>query len=47
MKYELTIGFGANMDTHVHTRDESLRPSVELEPSEHPLAIERAMEFHF
>ena len=35
------------METHVRPRDESLRPSVELEPTEHPLAIERAMEFHF
>ena len=30
-----------NLKTHVHTRPVGERPSIELEPTEHPLAIEQ------
>ena len=30
-----------NLKTHVHTRPVGLRPLVELEPTEHPLAVEQ------
>jgi hypothetical protein len=31
-----------NLKTHVHTRTIGLRPFVELEPTDHPLAIEQS-----
>lgn len=30
-----------NLKTHVHLRDDGIRPFIELEPTEHPLAIEQ------
>lgn len=30
-----------NLKTHLHLRDDGIRPYVELEPTEHPLAIEQ------
>jgi len=30
-----------NLKTHVHTRPVGLRPLIELEPTEHPLAVEQ------
>jgi hypothetical protein len=30
-----------NLKTRVHLRDDGIRPSIELEPTEHPLAIEQ------
>ena len=30
-----------NLKTRVHLRDDGVRPSIELEPTEHPLAIEQ------
>lgn len=30
-----------NLKTHVHLRDGGIRPLVELEPTEHPLAVEQ------
>jgi hypothetical protein len=30
-----------NLKTHVHLRDEGIRPYIELEPTDHPLAIEQ------
>jgi hypothetical protein len=30
-----------NLKTHVHLRDHGIRPSIELEPTEHPLAVEQ------
>lgn len=31
----------ANLKTRVHLRDEGIRPFIELEPTEHPLAVEQ------
>ena len=31
----------ANLKTHVHLRDNGVRPWIELEPTDHPLAIEQ------
>jgi hypothetical protein len=31
----------ANLKTRVHLRDDGIRPSIELEPTEHPLAVEQ------
>jgi hypothetical protein len=30
-----------NLKTHVHLRDNNLRPYIELEPTDHPLAVEQ------
>jgi hypothetical protein len=30
-----------NLKTHVHTRPVGLRPTIELEPTDHPLAVEQ------
>jgi len=30
-----------NLKTHLHLRDDGLRPLVELEPTDHPLAVEQ------
>ena len=30
-----------NLKTHVHLRDHGIRPYIELEPTEHPLAVEQ------
>nr|WP_296951823.1 DUF2199 domain-containing protein [uncultured Massilia sp.] len=30
-----------NLKTHVHLRDDFLRPFIELEPTDHPLAVEQ------
>lgn len=30
-----------NLKTHVHLRDHGVRPCVELEPTDHPLAVEQ------
>lgn len=30
-----------NLKTRVHLRDDGIRPSVELEPTDHPLAVEQ------
>ncbi|WP_313622718.1 DUF2199 domain-containing protein [Achromobacter sp.] len=29
------------MKTHVHLRDDGIRPYIELEPTSHPLAVEQ------
>ena len=30
-----------NLKTHVHLRNDGVRPSIELEPTDHPLAVEQ------
>jgi Uncharacterized protein conserved in bacteria (DUF2199) len=30
-----------NLKTHVHTREVGRRPFIELEPTDHPLAVEQ------
>ena len=30
-----------NLKTHVHLRDDGIRPYIELEPNDHPLAVEQ------
>lgn len=30
-----------NLKTHVHLRDDGIRPFIELEPTDHPLAVEQ------
>jgi len=30
-----------NLKTKVHLRDDGVRPSIELEPTDHPLAVEQ------
>jgi hypothetical protein len=31
----------ANLKTHIHLRDNGIRPYIELEPNQHPLAVEQ------